>query len=62
MTCKHDYSCHGPFTYGTGNAVCVHGWNTPHTLSSEDAQKTDQLTNAGLLPARQTIEKVEESS
>lgn len=61
----HSYSCHGPFAYGTGQAlhgqgVCLHGWNTPHTLSDEMAQHTDHLTNCGLLPDRQRIEKLEE--
>lgn len=50
------YSCHGPFIYGTHKAVCVHGWNCAHALSEEEAQRTDKLTNAGLLPARQKIE------
>jgi hypothetical protein len=54
------YSCHGPFAYGTGETVCVHGWNTPHFLSSHEAQETDRLTNCGLLPARQRIEKRDE--
>ena len=57
---KLRYSCHGPFQYGTNSAVCVHGWNMPHQLSDKDAQKTDQLTNCGLLPARQRIEQQEE--
>lgn len=56
---NHDYSCHGPFIYGTGAGVCLHGWNTAHTLSSSEAQHSDHLTNCGLLPARQTIEKIE---
>lgn len=54
------YKCHGPFQYGTNNAVCVHGWNCPHALTDAQAQETDRLTNCGLLPARQTVEKIED--
>lgn len=50
------YACYGPFCYGNNN-VCVHGWNSPHALTSKQAQETDRLTNCGLLPARQTIVK-----
>lgn len=54
------YSCHGPFQYGTNNAVCVHGWNCPHAVSEREAQKTDHLTNCGLLPARQEIKPLDQ--
>jgi hypothetical protein len=53
-----EYVCYGPFQYGTGCFVCVHGWNTPHYLSNEVADRTDQLANCGLLPTHQTIERV----
>jgi hypothetical protein len=55
-----EYSCNGPFCYGHGNAVCIHGWNLSHTLSEEEAQKTDALTNCGLLPAGQSVEKIDD--
>lgn len=51
------YQCHGPFTHGTG--VCLHGWNSPHALTEQVAQHTDHLTNCGLLPDRQRIDKIE---
>jgi hypothetical protein len=51
------YVCNGPFQYGAQGNVCVHGWNTPHTVSDKEALNTDHLTNCGLLPARQNIEK-----
>jgi hypothetical protein len=54
------YTCRGPFQYGTNNSVCVHGWNCSHALTDAQAQETDKLTNCGLLPARQTIEKIED--
>jgi hypothetical protein len=57
---RRDYICSGPFCYGSANRVCVHGWNIGHTLSEEEAQKTDHLTNCGLLPERQRIEKIED--
>lgn len=54
-----DYKCDGPFEYGTNKTVCVHGWNIPHFLSQTEASYSDALTNCGLLPERQRIEKVE---
>jgi hypothetical protein len=56
---NNDYACFGPFQYGAGSCVCVHGRITSHTLSSKEAQNTDHLTNCGLLPACQNIEKIE---
>lgn len=53
-----DYGCSGPFTYGNNRQFCLHGWNVSHYLSNKQAQETDRLSNAGLLPGRQTIEKV----
>ena len=54
------YLCRGPFHFGNGAAVCLHGWNTPHSLSEEQACYTDHLTNCGLLPDRQRVEKAED--
>jgi hypothetical protein len=56
------YKCTGPFQYGTNNSVCVHGWNCSHALTDAQAQETDKLTNCGLLPDRQSIEKIEEKN
>lgn len=52
------YKCFGPFTHGKGGKVCVHGWSCGHSLSADEAARTDALTNAGLIP-RQTIEPIE---
>ena len=57
---SNDYVCHGPFIHGAAKQLCVHAWNVSHCLSSEEAQYSDKLTNAGLLPARQQIDKLEE--
>lgn len=52
------YKCFGPFTRGKGGKVCVHGWSCGHSLSADEAARTDALTNAGLIP-RQSIEPIE---
>lgn len=59
---KLEYSCDGPFLFGPDiNKVCCHGWNCPHFLTNEEADKTNRLIRSGVIthPTERNIQQIE---